>query len=164
MSDSNMTGTNLNSRDAFADRFQATHPNVAWAIRQSSTVYPNSFPAQEAYQHFAQHTPDFLNSIEHGLTNLYDDNRTLRTQTTSLETQVTKLEARVAILEPLNTGQANTIASQADTITALKLLIDNSSRTTTPGGPQRKKKRESTDPEKFSGKGTLLWDEGKECI
>lgn len=146
-----MTGTNSNTRDILADRFQATHPNVAWAIRQSPTMYPSSFPAQEAYQHLSQHTPDFLNSIEGGLSNLYDDNHTLRAQVTSLETQVTKLETRIAVLEPLNTGQANTIAFQTDTTTALKLLID-SDRNTTLTSPH-KRKRQSTDPEKFSGKG-----------
>jgi hypothetical protein len=131
----------------FADHFQAIYPNIAWAVRNSPTAYPDAFQHTDAYQHLVNNTPDFLQSTELDLLSLYNENQALRSRIAELDARVTGLEP----LQSLNISQRDTITSQRNTITTLKLLVEknNTQRTN-----EHKKKRQSADPDKFSGKGS----------
>src|SRR5436190_16262560 len=138
-----MSTSGTNTREAFAALFQPTHPNVAWAIRQSTTAYPLDFSITTAYELLSQQVPDFTHCLEAGLSSLYDNNKALRMELQELKTQHEHLKSHSESLQALNT-------TQADTITALKLAINNNAAA--PAAP--KKKRESKDPDKFAGKGS----------
>src|SRR6266480_209526 len=62
-----MGTSGTNTRGAFAALFQPTHPNVAWAIRQSTTAYPPDYSITTAYELLSQQVPDFTRSVEAGL-------------------------------------------------------------------------------------------------
>jgi hypothetical protein len=92
-------------------------------------------------------TPDFLQSTELGLLSMYTENQALRSRIAELDARVTELEP----LHSLNISQRDTITSQRDTITTLKILVDNNNTLRT---NVHRKKRQSADPDKFSGKGS----------
>ena len=142
-----MSTSGTNTREAFAALFQPTHPNVAWAIRQSTTAYPLDFSITTAYELLSQQVPDFTHCLEAGLSSLYDNNKALRMELQELKTQHEHLKSHSESLQALNT-------TQADTITALKLAINNNATAGGAGPAAPKKKRESKDPDKFAGKGS----------
>lgn len=142
-----MSTSGTNTREAFAALFQPTHPNVAWAIRQSTTAYPLDFSITTAYELLSQQVPDFTHCLEAGLSSLYDNNKALRMELQELKTQHEHLKSHSESLQALNT-------TQADTITALKLAINNNATAGGAAPAAPKKKRESKDPDKFAGKGS----------
>ena len=142
-----MSTSGKNTREAFAALFQPTHPNVAWAIRQSTTAYPLDFSITTAYELLSQQVPDFTHCLEAGLSSLYDNNKALRMELQELKTQHEHLKSHSESLQALNT-------TQADTITALKFAINNNATAGSAVPTAPKKKRESTDPAKFAGKGS----------
>lgn len=129
----------LDSRDQLVELFRNTGrcPNIVSALERGSGYAPG-YNAKEHFENLFTNEEPFLQSMEAGLSEAYTSYKNLEYSTKELQTRFNDL-----------TKHRDELAAQN------KALTDNlSSWVKTMHLQKTKKKRESTDPEKFDGKGS----------
>lgn len=136
----------LNPRDQLVELFSNTGrcPNIVWALERGNGYVPG-YNAKEHFENLFTNEEPFLQSIEAGLGEAYASCKDLENRLKELQNEHQALQTRFTDL----TNHRDELAAQN------KTLADNlSSWLKTIQLQQTKKKRESTDPDKFDGKGS----------
>lgn len=119
-------------------------PNIVWALQRGADYVPN-YDTQLHFENLIKNEEAFLQDMEAGLREAYDNVKNAENLLTGLQNEYKALQSRFADM----TTQKNDLATQN------KALLDNLITGVRAGaGFVTRKKRESTDPEKFDGKGS----------